>query len=222
MTLEELHKQCLECQKCGLRSGATQVVPGEGSPNAEIMFIGEGPGKVEDKTGRPFVGPAGKFLDVMLKSIGLERGDIFIANMVKCRPPNNRDPQENEMAACKPWLDKQIELINPRVIVPLGRYAMNKFMPSAVISKEHGKIYARGDKVYFVMYHPAVALYKGSMREVLLKDFGNLKKFIDGEIEAVSLDDVISRIMKEKDVGGDEAKAKVKKESTASQIGLGL
>ena len=169
MKLQELHEKCRECQRCRLRSGATQVVPGEGSATADVMFIGEGPGKVEDKTGRPFVGPAGKFLDQLLESIGLKREDVFIANMVKCRPPGNRDPQDDEKKACRPWLDKQIELIDPKVFVPLGRHAMYKFLPSAKISTEHGKLYLRGGKVYFVMYHPAVALYNGAMRPVLIK-----------------------------------------------------
>lgn len=198
MTLEELHKQCKQCNNCGLRSGATQVVPGEGSDKAEIMFIGEGPGKVEDELGRPFVGPAGKFLDELLKSIGLKREEVFIANMIKCRPPENRDPREDEMETCRDWLDKQIEIIDPKVFVPLGRYALARFLPSAVISKEHGKLYGRNGKVYFVMYHPAVVLYKGSMREVLLEDFKNLRKFLDGKIKPMSLEDVVSNIIKAK------------------------
>ncbi|MFH1546947.1 MAG: uracil-DNA glycosylase, partial [bacterium] len=144
MNLEELHDVCRKCTKCRLRAGATQVVPGEGNSKAEIMFIGEGPGKVEDKTGRPFVGPAGKFLDELLKSIDLKREDVFIANMVKCRPPENRDPQEDEMDACRDWLDQQIEIISPKVFVPLGRYAMSRFIPGRIISQEHGNLYTRG------------------------------------------------------------------------------
>jgi DNA polymerase len=124
---------------------------------------------------------------------------VFIANMVKCRPPENRDPEQDEMDACRDWLDKQIEIINPKVIVPLGRHAMGKFIPNAVISKEHGKLYDRGGKVYFLMYHPAVALYKGSMRPVLLEDFQNLRKFLDGELKPTSLEDVVAKIIKEKD-----------------------
>jgi len=212
MKLEELHEICRKCTKCRLRSGATQVVPGEGSPKAEIMFIGEGPGKVEDKLGRPFVGPAGKFLDELLKSIGLQREDVFIANMVKCRPPENRDPQEDEVEACKEWLDQQIEIINPKVFVPLGRHALGKFLPNAVISKEHGKLYSRGGKVYFVMYHPAVALYKGSMRAVLLEDFKILKNFLEGKAKPESLDDVVDRIMMEK--------GSMKKVEKSKQVGM--
>lgn len=222
MTLKELHSKCLNCQRCRLHEGATNVVPGEGSPNAEIMFIGEGPGKKEDESGRPFVGPAGKFLDQLLASINLAREDIFIANMVKCRPPNNRDPESDEMDTCRPWLDKQIEIISPKVFVPLGRFAMSKFLKGTVISKEHGNLYSRGDKVIFAMYHPAVALYKGSMREVLLEDFQNLRKFLDGELEPVTLDDVVSDIIKEKEPkDGEEQKKKVTPED-AGQVGLGI
>jgi len=180
-TIEDLHKECLLCQKCPLRKTATQVVPGEGNPHAKVMFIGEGPGKVEDKLGRPFVGPAGKFLDQLLESIGLQRKDIFIANMVKCRPPNNRDPMDSEKEACRPWLDEQIRLINPKVFVPLGRHALHKFLPDISISTAHGKFYKHESKIIFAMYHPAVALYNGSMRSTLLKDFANLKEFLDGE-----------------------------------------
>ncbi|MBN2100920.1 uracil-DNA glycosylase [Candidatus Dojkabacteria bacterium] len=212
MTLKELHEECLKCEKCRLRSGATQVVPGEGAEDASIMFIGEGPGKVEDETGRPFVGPAGRFLDELLKSIGLERSQVFIANMVKCRPPGNRDPQQDEMDACRPWLDKQIELIDPEVIVPLGRFAMYKFLPGTTISKEHGRLYSRGGKTYFVMYHPAVALYKGSMRVTLMEDMANLKKFLDGDLKPVSVEDAVSEIIKEKG-DGDERSSNEGKDS---------
>ena len=219
MTLGELHEQCRACTKCRLRKGATQVVPGEGSPKAEIMFIGEGPGVVEDKLGRPFVGPAGKFLDELLDSIGLKRADVFIANMVKCRPPGNRDPQEDEMDACAPWLDQQIELIDPKVFVPLGRYAMRKFLPQSVISQEHGKLYSRRGRVYFVMYHPAVALYKGSMREVLLNDFKMLRKFLDGDVEPESLGDTVSSIIAEKNALKVENEDDQKNED---QVGMSL
>ncbi len=223
MTLEELHEKCKKCEKCRLREGATQVVPGEGDPNAEIMFIGEGPGKVEDKSGRPFVGPAGKFLDELLASIDLKRKDVFIANMVKCRPPNNRDPRDDEMDTCKPWLDKQIELIDPKVFVPLGRFAMSKFIQGTVISKEHGKLYSRGGKVYFLMYHPAAALYNGSMRPVLLEDFQNLRKFLDGELEPESLGDVIDKIIQEKEADKKEQKKNERKSPEQSgQVGLGI
>lgn len=165
---------------------ATQVVPGEGSENAEIMFIGEGPGATEDKLGRPFVGPAGRFLDIMLESIGLKRSDVYIANMVKCRPPQNRDPFDDEKSACAPWLDEQIRLINPRVFVPLGRHALHKFLPDVTISTAHGRFFESEGRVVFAMYHPAVALYNGGMRKTLLEDFQNLKKYLDAGSDVIN------------------------------------
>lgn len=221
MNLNELHEKCLKCEKCRLRKGATQVVPGEGSENAEIMFIGEGPGKREDELGRPFVGAAGKFLDQLLESIGLDRAEVFIANMVKCRPPDNRDPQDDEKEACRPWLDQQIEIIKPKIFVPLGRHALYKFLPGTTISKEHGKIYSRGGKVYFVMYHPAVALYNGGMRGTLLEDIKVLRKFLDGDVEPETLDDVVEGIMKEKGANG-RASQKVSSGQGMDQVSMGL
>ena len=195
MTLSELHEKCKKCKKCGLRAGAKQVVPGEGNPNAEIMFIGEAPGRQEDLQGIPFCGPAGKVLNQLLAHIGLNRSDIFIANMIKCRPPNNRDPFPDELKECQPWLDSQIEIINPKVFVPLGRFAMSKFVPGLKISDAHGSSYKRGDKVYFIMYHPAVALYKASLKEVLLKDMEKLKQVLDGKIQPESLDSVVDEAL---------------------------
>ena len=180
--LEKLHEE-IKNHPCILRKTCIQIVPGAGDVSAKIMFIGEAPGKVEDETGKPFVGPAGKFLDELLSSIGLERKDVYITNMVKCRPPNNRDPLPKEIKCCKPWLDKQIKLINPQVIVPLGRFAMAKFLPGLKISQAHGSVYKKNGKIYFVMYHPAVALYNGSMRQVLLSDMKKLKMVLDGELE---------------------------------------
>ncbi|MBN1618593.1 uracil-DNA glycosylase [Candidatus Dojkabacteria bacterium] len=199
MTLEELNESCKKCDKCRLRKGATQVVPGAGSEHAEIMFIGEGPGETEDKQGLPFVGAAGRFLNELLKSINLNREDVYIANMVKCRPPGNRDPQEDEIQACKGWLNQQIKVIQPKIFVPLGRFAMYKFLKGTSISKEHGKIYSRSGKVYFVMYHPAVALYNGAMRPILLEDIKKLRLFLDGKLDAQSLNDTVSKIISEKE-----------------------
>lgn len=182
--LETLISECKKCQKCPLRKlAASQVVPGEGNPHAQIMFIGEGPGATEDKLGRPFVGAAGKFLDIMLASIGIKREDVYIANMVKCRPPQNRDPQDVEKEACRPWLDEQIRLINPKVFVPLGRHALNKFLPNMSIGMAHGKIFAYQGKVIYASYHPAVALYNGSMRNTLIADIKILKDYLEGKVE---------------------------------------
>jgi len=168
-----------------LATGATQAVPGWGNPNAEIMFIGEAPGAVEDKLAKPFVGPAGKFLDQLLASIGLKREEVYITNMVKVRPPGNRDPEESELEAYKPWLDEEIQMINPKVFVPLGRFALGKFLPGQSISKVHGQAFKREGKIYFVMYHPAVALYNGSMRQVMLADMKGLKKILDNDLSDV-------------------------------------
>jgi DNA polymerase len=145
-------------------------VPGEGREDAEIMFIGEAPGWHEDQQGRPFVGPAGQFLDELLQSIGLKRSEVYIANVVKCRPPSNRDPLPDEIEACRKWLDRQIEVIKPKVIVTLGRHSMARFFPGTTISRVHGTV-RQGDGVtYFAMYHPAAALHQGSLRRVIMED----------------------------------------------------
>ncbi len=182
-TLDEINQYYVENTESELFKGVKNIVPGEGNPNADIMFIGEAPGAVEDKLGRPFVGPAGKFLDTLLESIGLKREDVFITNVVKCRPPNNRDPSDEEKKAFKPWLKAQIEFIDPKVFVPLGRHALANFLPNITISKVHGQIFkvGRNSRAVFVMYHPAVALYNGSYREILLSDMKNLKEYLEKE-----------------------------------------
>ena len=184
--LEKLNKKMLACTKCALRSGCKQVVPGEGSASVRIMFIGEGPGAKEDELGRPFVGAAGKFLDEMLGIIKLKREDVYIANTVKCRPPNNRDPLPEEKENCWPWLEAQVKLIKPELIVTLGRHSLEEFLPGQKISEVHGKALRRdfpgigeaGRQVFFALYHPAAALYNGSMREVLIKDFKKIPKVL--------------------------------------------
>lgn len=182
--LDELNKKMLACSKCSLRSGCQQVVPGEGSSEAEILFIGEGPGKKEDELGRPFVGAAGKFLDEMLGHINLKREDVYIVNVVKCRPPENRDPLPEEVATCWPWLLEQIKTIQPKLIVTLGRHSMERFLPNQKISQVHGKALRReipelGKQIFYTLYHPAAALYNGSMREVLIKDFKKIPKVLE-------------------------------------------
>ena len=179
--LNGLNKEMVACSQCALRSTCNRVVPGEGSAEAEIMFIGEGPGQKEDELGRPFVGAAGKFLDEMLAAIKLKREDVYIANVVKCRPPQNRDPLPEEAESCWPWLEKQIEIIDPKLIVTLGRHSMERFLPSQKISQIHGKAMRRnisglGPRVFYALYHPAAALYNGSMREILIKDFKMILK----------------------------------------------
>mgnify|MGYP001298805852 CR=1 FL=1 len=182
--LKNLNDCMIKCSQCALRSGCTQVVPGEGSAEAEIMFIGEGPGQKEDELGRPFVGAAGKFLDEMLEIINFKRENVYIANVVKCRPPQNRDPLPEEAAACWPWLLEQIKIIEPKLIVTLGRHSMERFLPGQKISVVHGKAMRRempeiGKRIFYTLYHPAAALYNGSMRETLMKDFKRIPKVLE-------------------------------------------
>ena len=182
--LAELNRMMAASCLCELRKTALNVVPGIGSADARLLFIGEAPGKKEDETGEPFVGAAGKFLNEMLASIGLNREDIYITNVVKYRPPNNRDPLPEEVVACWPWLRAQVELIAPKIIVLLGRHALERFVPGKRISVEHGKAFRRtvpdlGTYVFFALYHPAAALYNGSMRETLMKDFAKMPKILE-------------------------------------------
>jgi uracil-DNA glycosylase family 4 len=172
--LRALAVQIAVCPKCELSKTRTHAVPGEGNPNADIVFIGEGPGFYEDQQARPFVGPAGKFLDELLASIGLKRADVFICNVLKCRPPGNRDPLPGEMEACKPWLDEQLEAIRPRVIVTLGRFSLGRYFPGQSISRIHGQPKKLGGVMVMPMYHPAAALHQGSLRRTIEQDFKKL------------------------------------------------
>ena len=156
--LEQVAAQVRVCTKCDLYKGTKNGVPGEGDPHAEVMLIGEAPGFNEDRLGRPFVGPAGGFLDELLGIAGLKRPDVFIANVVKHRPPDNRDPLPEEIAACADYLTHQIAAIDPKVIVTLGRYSMARFFPGATISKIHGQFKLVDNRVVVAMYHPAAAL----------------------------------------------------------------
>lgn len=185
VNLVELHEQIKSCTKCELFKTRTNAVPGQGQLNTDIMFIGEGPGKSEDLKGQPFVGAAGKFLDELLSKINLGREDVFITNVVKCRPPANRDPKEEEVKICWPYLEEQIKQINPKLIVTLGRHAMYRFLPENLkISEVHGQAkryqgICRQKQVYYPMYHPAVALYNGSYREILIKDIKKIPKILE-------------------------------------------
>jgi len=185
MKLEELDKKMRECTACELSKTRTTVVPGEGSSQADIMFIGEGPGKNEDLKGRPFIGAAGKMLDGLLERIDLKREDVYIANVVKCRPPENRDPKPEESKTCWHWLEQQIKLIKPKIIIPLGRHSLQRFIPEAVIGEYHGKVIEKkitpfGKLTFFPCYHPAAALYNGSLRSVLEEDFKKIPGIIRG------------------------------------------
>ncbi len=177
-TLATIAKQVAGCKDCALCQGRTNSVPGEGNPDADIMFIGEGPGFYEDQQGRPFVGASGKFLDDLLRSIGLDRKTVFIANVVKCRPPQNRDPQPDEIAACAKYLDAQVASIAPKVMVTLGRHSMQRYFPGESISRIHGQPRRKEGLIVVPMYHPAAALHQGSLRKVIESDFSRLPEFL--------------------------------------------
>ena len=178
-TLAELERQVRGCTDCPLHTGRTHAVPGEGPPDAELLFIGEGPGAQEDRQGRPFVGPAGSFLDDLLQSIGMSREQVYIANMVKCRPPNNRDPMPGEIAACRKYLDRQIELIDPLLIVTLGRFSMARFLPGQSISRVRGRLRQVDGRRIFPIMHPAAGLRRQEMRAAIEEDFGRIPALLD-------------------------------------------
>lgn len=162
------------CTRCPLHRGRTQAVPGEGNPLSDVLLVGEGPGAREDATGRPFVGPAGQLLSELLRSVGWERQDVFIANVVKCRPPGNRDPEPEEVAACAPYLARQELALDPAVIVTLGRHSLQRYLPGERISAVHGRLRRSGGRFIFPMYHPAAALHQASLRETLFADVRGL------------------------------------------------
>ena len=178
-SLEEIDAQVRACTDCPLSEGRTHAVPGEGAGNARVIFIGEAPGQQEDRQGRPFVGPAGRFLDELLSGVGLKREDVFIANMIKCRPPNNRDPLPAEVAACTKYLDRQIELLQPDLIVTLGRYAMGKYFPKESISRVRGKVRTKDGQRILPLLHPAAALHQASLRESIEQDFRVIPQAIE-------------------------------------------
>ena len=176
--LKQIASEVNVCTKCSLHYSRKNGVPGEGPANAEIMFIGEGPGFHENEQGRPFVGAAGRFLDELLASINLNRSEVFIGNVVKCRPPSNRDPQANEIAACSEYLERQIQAINPKVIVTLGRFSMGYFLPNAKIGDIHGQAMKVKGRSIVAMYHPAAALHQRSLRPTIEADFSHLPELI--------------------------------------------
>jgi len=177
--LERLAAEVRECTKCPLHRGRTHAVPGEGPEDADIMFIGEGPGFHEDQQGRPFVGAAGQFLEELLNGIGLTREQVYITNVIKCRPPGNRDPLPREVDACEPYLDRQIELIQPTVVVTLGRFSMARAFPNARISRVHGDPRKIGGIVYYPMYHPAAALHRPSLRGTVEEDMRKIPDLLE-------------------------------------------
>jgi uracil-DNA glycosylase family 4 len=192
--LAQLCQEIIACRDCELAQYRTKVVPGEGAEDADLLFIGEAPGWHEDQQGRPFVGPAGQFLDQLLASIGLRREEVYIANVIKCRPPQNRDPLPAEIQSCRKWLDRQIEIIQPQLIVTLGRYSLAQYFPNQSISKIHGKPRKLGDVVYYPMYHPAAALHQGSLRRTIEADMLKIPQILaqgealpPGEVESQQL-----------------------------------
>jgi DNA polymerase len=177
-TLAQISKEVAVCEKCGLFHSRKKAVPGEGPANSEIMFIGEGPGFYENEQGRPFVGAAGKFLDELLAQAGLKRSDVWITNVVKCRPPGNRDPLPEEVATCNQYLERQIKTIDPSIIITLGRHSMGKFMPGAKISAVHGQMRKVGDRYVIAMFHPAAALHQASLKPAIMADFAKLPNLL--------------------------------------------
>ena len=178
-TLAEVARVVSTCTDCQLHAGRTNAVPGEGPDAAELLFIGEGPGFHEDRQGRPFVGPAGNFLEDLLQSIGMTRDQVYIANMVKCRPPDNRDPVPNEIAACSKYLDRQIELLDPLLIVTLGRFSTARFIPGQSISRVRGRLRRINGRHIFPIMHPAAGLRRHEMRAAIEEDFAKIPGLMD-------------------------------------------
>ena len=169
-TLQEIAQRIAACTDCPLSKSRNRTVPGDGPKDAQLLFIGEAPGYYEDQQGIPFVGPAGRFLEQLLASIGLDRSQVFITNVVKCRPPGNRDPLPNEISSCNEYLAQQIELINPKIIVTLGRFSLARFLPNEAISRVHGKPRKVDGLMVFPMYHPAAALHQQRYRQTIIED----------------------------------------------------
>jgi len=190
--LDELAAVIRQCDQCPLSKERTQAVPGEGNDQSEVMFIGEGPGFHEDRQGRPFVGASGKFLEELLASIGLTRSQVYITNMVKCRPPGNRDPFPSEVEACSKYLDAQISFLNPKVIVTLGRHSLTKFFANEKITQARGKPRAWKNTVVLPVLHPAAALYRSQLKDVMLKDFQAIPALLGDEGPSSHSDDQTS------------------------------
>ena len=178
-TLTQIAKEVTTCQKCALYHSRKLAVPGEGPAHSEVIFIGEGPGFHENEQGRPFVGAAGNFLNELLTEAGLKRPNVWIGNVVKCRPPGNRDPLPEELTACNEYLERQIAGINPKIIITLGRFSMSKYMPGAKISSVHGQMQRVGDRFVIAMFHPAAALHQAALKPAILKDFAQLPKQLE-------------------------------------------
>ncbi len=180
--LEEVAREVRACRACPLHRFRTQAVPGEGAPDARILFVGEGPGYHEDRQGRPFVGNSGRLLEELLARIGLRRSEVFITNVVKCRPPGNRDPLPGEVEACFPFLRRQIEILDPWILVPLGRHAAVRFLgPQIRITRIHGRPHRVEGRLVYPVYHPAAALRRPERMEELIQDFEGLPRLLEAE-----------------------------------------
>jgi uracil-DNA glycosylase len=192
MALATVAAEVRACQRCPLHRGRTNAVPGEGNPRSDVLLVGEGPGAREDATGRPFVGPAGQILNELLRSVGWAREDVFIANVVKCRPPGNRDPEPEEVSACGGYLDRQEAALDPAVIVTLGRHSLHRYLPGARISVVHGQLRRSGGRFIFPMYHPAAALHQSSLRDTLFADIRGLPAALLAARQALEAERVAS------------------------------
>lgn len=212
--LQDIAEQIITCTRCELHHLRKNAVPGVGNPHSKIMFIGEGPGFHENEQGLPFVGAAGTFLDELLAQAGLKREDVFITNVVKCRPPGNRDPEPNELEACKAYLDQQMTAINPDVIVTLGRVSMSRFIQNGKISQIHGQKFHVGGRTVIPMYHPAAALHQPSLRNVVKEDFANLPKLLK-EAQAKR-----QSVSEQKQTSQKEARQKPTPDHDAQQLSL--
>ena len=205
--ISQIAKEVSVCTKCALHESRKKSVPGDGPVTAEIMFIGEGPGFHENEQGHPFVGASGKFLDQLLAQAGVTRADVFIANVVKCRPPGNRDPLPDELAACDTYLEAQIKAINQSIIVTLGRFSMNKFIPGAKISLVHGQMRKIGDRFVIPMFHPAAALHQAALKPSILGDFAKLPDQLKEARAALGKPGVVEKVKKKvEEIPGDELK----------------
>ncbi len=225
--LKKVAREVAACTRCALHFSRKNAVPGDGPANADIMFIGEGPGFHENEQGKPFVGPAGKFLDELLQSVGMKRSEVFIGNVVKCRPPGNRDPEPVELVACGEYLDRQIQAINPKVIVTLGRFSMAHFLPSdphrgsrnsspiAKISDIHGQAMRVRGRLVVAMYHPAAALHQASLKPVLIEDFSRLPELI-----ALELSRSESQAPEEQEVASEKNEPKKEETDKPQQLSL--
>lgn len=188
--LEEIALLVKNCTDCPLSAQRTNAVPGEGPGDARLMFIGEGPGQQEDRQGRPFVGAAGGFLEELLASIGMTREQVFIANMIKCRPPQNRDPSPEEMSSCSKYLDRQIELVNPELIVTLGRFSLGRFFPGESITRARGKVREKDGRFIYPIMHPAAALHRQENRSTIIQDFKEIPAVLENLAQGGSAESV--------------------------------